>query len=48
MPFIESSQQRFLRGKKTMTFEIFRLLFLRQKRMSATKEIGKFLTNIQF
>ena len=41
MYFIESSHQSLVRLKKTVKFEIFRLVFLRQKRRSATKKIGK-------
>ena len=43
--FIESSHQSFFRGKKAVKFQIFRLLFLRQKRRSATKKIRVYLIN---
>ena len=45
--FIESRHQSFFRGKKTVKFEIFRLHFLRQKRMSPTKKIRKSLINLE-
>ena len=44
--FIESRHQGFLWDKKTVQIEIFRLLFLRQKRRNATNKIGVSLINL--